>query len=312
VLAGCSSVHGGATGGPRLVPWDGTVPAALRPPALTPAPPCQAARLAVVGAGFRFTAAISGGTGQVTVRNAGPRPCRLTGRPDVTVVGAAPAPVQRQEPLPARPPAFPAVAPPDSALLAVPPGGAVTLDVDWRNWCVPRAAGKPVPPRAIRITLPAGAGSVDAGYNAVPPCDTPTAPSTLGVRPFQPAPLPSTPPWTATAVQAAIQPLSGGKLTGRPGATVRFAVELRNPSAAPVPFPRCPLVVELLAPAGQPEAHQLNCAAAGSLPAGGALRFEMRVQVPAGAPTGDNGLFWQLDPTGGQGPQAVSRITVTP
>ncbi|HKT04279.1 MAG TPA: hypothetical protein VJT31_32545, partial [Rugosimonospora sp.] len=220
------------------------------------------------------------------------------------------APPQRQLPLPALPPAFPAVVPPDSALLAVPPGGAATLDLDWRNWCLPRAPGTPVPPRAIRLTL-AGGGTVDAGYDAVPPCTAPATPTTLGVRPFQPAPLPPTPPWTSTVLQATIQPLTGTRLAGRPGATVRFAVQLHNPGTTPVPFQRCPLVAELLAPAGQPEVYRLNCPAAGALPAGGSLRFEMRVRVPAGAPAGDNGLFWRLDPTGGEGPEAVSRVTVT-
>jgi hypothetical protein len=36
----------------------------------------------------------------------------------------------------------------------------------------------------------------------------------------------------------------------------------------------------------------------------------MSIQVPADPPAGDNGLFWELDPTGGRGPQAVSRIAV--
>ncbi|HKT06242.1 MAG TPA: hypothetical protein VJT31_42595, partial [Rugosimonospora sp.] len=81
LLAGCASLHSGSSGAP-LVPWDGTVPAALRPVAPSPAPPCQAARLAVVDGGFRFQQAASGGTGRLTVRNTGTTPCRLTGRPD--------------------------------------------------------------------------------------------------------------------------------------------------------------------------------------------------------------------------------------
>ncbi|MEN3307281.1 MAG: hypothetical protein V7603_3483 [Micromonosporaceae bacterium] len=312
VLAGCSPARHGPAGGVRLVPWDGTVPAHLRPATVAPAPACQASRLTVTGGGFRFTPGISGGTGEVTLRNTGPDACRLTGRPQVRIVGAVPAPAQRQAPLPAQPPAFPTVTPPDGTLLAVPPGAAVTLGVDWRNWCLPRTAEAPVPPRAIRLTLPGG-GSIDVGYNAVPQCDTPTAATTVGVRPFQPAPLPATAPWTPGVVQATIQPLSGnGPLTGRRGDTARFAVEIRNPSAAPIPFERCPLLVEMLAPAGRPEAHQLNCRAAGQVPAGGSLRFEMRIQIPADAPAGSNGLFWQLDPTGSQGPQAVSRIDVRP
>jgi hypothetical protein len=312
VLAGCSSVHNAPTSGVRPVPWDGTVPAQMQPATVAPAPTCQASGLKVAASGFQFTPAISGGTGEVTLRNAGPDACRLTGRPDVRIIGAIPAPQQQQTPLPAQPPAFPTVAPPDSTLLAVPPGAAVTLDVDWRNWCVPRTSKTPLPPRAIRLTLPGGAGSIDVGYNAVPPCDTPTAATTVGVRPFQATPLPATTPWTSSVVQATIQPLSGGKgqLTGKRGETARFVVQVRNPSATPISFERCPLVIEMLAPAGRPEVHQLNCRGAAQLPAGGSLRFEMHIQIPTDAPAGNNGLFWELDPTGSQGPEAVSRIVV--
>ncbi|HET6214356.1 MAG TPA: DUF4232 domain-containing protein [Micromonosporaceae bacterium] len=311
VLAGCSSGPD-PTGGVPLTPWDGTVPAQLQPATVAPAPLCRAAQLAVVGGGFQFTPAVSGGTGEVRVRNAGQSACRLTGRPEVQIVGAVPAPEQRQIPLPAQPPTFPTVVPPDSALLAVPPGGAAILGVDWRNWCVPRTAKTPVPPRAIRLTLPDGAGSIDVGYNAVPPCDAPGSATTVGVHPFQPTPLPATTPWTTSVVQATIEPLSGGKgdLAGERGEVVRFVVRISNPSATPISFEHCPLVVEMLAPAGQPEVYQLNCRAAGQLPAGGSLRFEMRIQIPMDAPAGNNGLFWELDPTGSHGPEAVSRIVV--
>ncbi len=311
-LAGCSSAHRDPAGGAALIPWDDTVPAAVQPAVGPPAPPCAASRLAVAGAGFTFTATASGGEGVATLRNTGPEACRLTGRPDVQVVGANPAPPQQQTPLPAQRPAFPTVAPPDSALLAVPPGGAATVAVEWRNWCVPPTSAAPVPPRAIRLTLPDGGGSIDVAYNAIPRCTTPSAPTTLGIRPFRPAPLPATAPWTSAPVQAAIEPLPGDdKLTGRRGQPARFAVRLSNPSSVPVAFTRCPLFVELLAPSGQPEVHQLDCGPASQIPVGGALRFEMRIHVPADAPAGDNGLFWQLDPTGSQGPQAVSRLAVT-
>jgi len=308
VLGGCSSKHRDPV---RLVPWEATVPAALQPPAGSPAPACPASALAVVGGGFEFAPTASGGTGRVALRNSGTSACALTGRPEVLAVGAVPAPEQRQLPLPAQPPAFPTVVPPDSALLAVPPGGSATVDVEWRNWCVPSGSTAPVAPQAIRLTLPAGAGSIDVGYNAVPRCDAPTQPSVLGARPFQPAPLPATTPWTSTAVLATISPLPGAReLTAKRGATVRYAVLIRNPSGQAVTFERCPMLIQLLAPAGRSEVYQLNCAAAGQLPAGGSLRFELRIRIPADAPAGNNGQFWELDPTGNRGPQATSRILV--
>ncbi|MBO0868781.1 MAG: DUF4232 domain-containing protein [Micromonosporaceae bacterium] len=312
MVAGCS---GGTRppAQPALIPWDGTVPAALRASSAPPVPPCTASRLAVLDGGFRLEpAATGGGTGTLRLRNAGPSPCRLTGRPGVRIVGAVPAPAQREDALPAQPPQFPTVAPPESALLALAPGATATLELEWSNWCVPPGAGARVPPRAIRLTLPANGGTLDAGYNAVPPCQAPAQPSTVGVRPFAPAPLPATVPWSTVVLRASIEPAAGtGPLTGKPGQSVRFAVRLANPSATPVRFDHCPLLVELLAPAGAIEAHPLNCAAAGLLPAHGALRFEMRIRVPDGAPAGANGLFWELDPTGSQGPQATSRILVT-
>lgn len=309
-LAGCSSHD--PTQDVRLVAWDDAVPAQLQQATVPAAPMCHASRLKVVGAGFQFQPALSGGTGEVTLRNAGPDACRLTGRPDIQIVGAVPAPAQHQLPLPAQPTAFPVVAPPDSSLSALPPGAAVMLVIEWRNWCVPQTSHTPVPPKAIRLTLPGGAGTIDVGYNAVPPCDSPAQATTVGVHPFQPAPLPASTPWTSTLLQAKIQPLPGDntQLTGKRGQTARFVVELHNPTAASILFEHCPLVIEMLAPAGRPEVHQLNCRAAGELPANGSLRFEMHIQIPADAPAGNNGLFWELDPTGAQGPEAVSGLVV--
>jgi hypothetical protein len=108
-----------------------------------------------------------------------------------------------------------------------------------------------------------------------------------------------------------IVPLSATEsISGKRGQIVPFAVELHNPSTMPVTFDTCPLVIEMLAPNGRPQAHQLNCRAAGTLTPNGQMRLEMRIRVPADAPFGPNGLFWELDPTGAQGPEAVSRIVV--
>jgi Protein of unknown function (DUF4232) len=307
VLASCSSAKQARTA--PMVPWADSVPAALQARAAAPAPPCRAAALRVVGPGFRFDPALTGGTGAATLRNTGQAPCRLTGRPTVRLVGAPRGPAQRQVPAPVQPSAFPTIQPPATALQALPPGGTAVLGVDWRNWCVPGAGRSPkplVPPRAVRVTLPGG-GSIDVGYDAVPACDNAAEPSTVAVRPFAPAPLAATTPWTSAQLKASI-------VDARPaprGSTAHFGVRLANVSGTAVPFEHCPLFVEALAPSGEPEAHQLNCAAATPIPPGGALTFEMRIQVPKSAPLGNNGLFWELDPTGAQGPELVSGLTVT-
>jgi len=314
--AGCTGGGGGGkpNGPAALVPWSAAKPTQLAAKPVEAESPCLASNLRVVGAGLLFTPAVSGGTGRLTLRNAGPHACRLTGRPSVRAVGALPSPKQHQEPLPPEPATFPDVVPPVAALLALPVNGTATLDVAWRNWCVPVGQGtnKPVPPRAFLVTLPGGRGAVEADYNAVPSCDSPHQPATIGVGPFQPSPLRSAKPWTTSTVQATIQSPHGTKaaLTGKRGAVVTFAVVLRNASGGTVRFDRCPLVIEMLAPAGSPEVHQLNCRAAGSIAPGGSRSFEMRIQIPADAPSGANGLFWELDPVGARGPEAVSRIVV--
>jgi hypothetical protein len=315
--AGCSPTRATAHArAEHVVAWNGAVPGQLESPRVPPAPPCRASRLRVAGPGFQFEPAAVGGIGAVALRNTGPGRCSLTGRPTVRLVGAPRAPAQRQLDLPAQAPAFPEVLQPAAMLRALPEGAAAILSIEWSNWCVPGAVGsaKPqVPPTSVRITLGRGLGSLDVGYNAVPDCDTPGRPSTIGVQPFAPSPLPATLPWTTANVKATIQSLDGPgvRLTARRGQVARFAVRLRDTSAAPVRFDRCPLVVEDLAPSGQPEVHQLNCQSAGPIPPGGSLVFEMRIHVPASAPLGNNGLFWELDPAGAQYPEAVSGLVVS-
>jgi len=316
-VAGCSSAH--ATGAPppprHIIAWDGAVPGQLQAQHGALAAWCRASQLRVADSGFQLVAGVSGGTGAVALRNTGRLPCRLTGRPTVRLVGAPRAPAQRQVGLPAQAPAFPEVLEPAATLRALPPGSAAILAIQWSNWCVPGAAGSrepQEPPKAVRITLGKGLGSLDANYNAVPPCETPRQPSTIGVRPFATAPLPGTRPWTTANVKATIQPAGGTTaLTGTRGHLARYVIRLRNASPAPVRFARCPLLAEQLAPAGQTEVHQLNCHAARPIPPGGSLYFEMSIHVPASAPLGKNGLFWQLDPTGAQYPEAVSGLAVS-
>lgn len=313
VVTGCSSAHRAAQSSPLMVPWASTVPATLQARTVAAAPPCRASALRVVGRGFRFDPALAGGSGVVTLRNAGSVPCRLTGRPMVRLVGGTRGPAQRQ--LDARPqqPAFPTIVPPASTLLALPAGASAVLGVDWRNWCVAGAGSSPrplVPPKAVRVTLPGALGHLDVSYDAVPACDDARQPSTIAVQPFAPASLAATRPWTPNVLSATIESVPGSRLTARRDQDARFAVRLHNPSTSPVVFSSCPLLVESLAPAGLPEAHQLNCPNQ-PIPPSGSMLFEMRIHVPAGAPLGNNGLFWELDPTGAQGPEAVSGLNVT-
>jgi hypothetical protein len=233
----------------------------------------------------------------------------------VRFVGAPRQPVQRQIPLPAAVAQFPQVRRPEAILLALRPGDTAVLPLEWSNWCVPGARavkGKLIPPTAVRVTLLAGRGSLDVPYNAVTPCVRPGAPSTVGVRPFQPPGLPNRKPWTRAALGAKIFAIDGTAppLHGARGTVLRYAVRLRNESQATVRFQNCPLIAEVLAPQGSVEAHPLNCVGAHPLAPGASIRFEMHLPIPASAPEGVNGLFWVLDPLGGQNAEAVARVVV--
>lgn len=315
--AGCSSTRA-ATAAPaeHVIAWNGAVPGQLQPPQVPPSPDCDASRLRVVGPGFQFVAGVAGGSATVAFRNVGPGRCHLAGYPAVRLVGAPRAPAQRQVDRPAQEPAFPEILEPAAALRALAPGATAILGIDWSNWCVPGAArsSKPqVPPTAVRIAFGKGLGSLDVNYNAVPACDAPGQPSTIGVRPFAPAPLPASQPWTTANVKATIQPADGpgSPLTAKRGHVARFVIRLQNMSPVTVRFDRCPLMAEVLAPSGRTEVHQLNCRSAGPIPPGRSLLFEMRIDVPPGAPLGKNGLLWELDPTGAQYPETVSGLVVT-
>jgi hypothetical protein len=233
----------------------------------------------------------------------------------VRFVGAPRQPVQRQVALAEAAAQFPQVRRPDAVLLALRPGETAVLSVEWSNWCVPGARkikGKLIPPSAARVRLAGGRGFLDVPYNAVTPCNRPGAPSTVGVRPFQSPGLPNRKPWTTDALSAKIFTVEGGSgpLHAVRGHVLRYAVRLRNQSTHVIRFVHCPLIAEELAPRGTVEAHELNCAGAHSLRGGGSIRFEMHLHVPASAPDGVNGLFWMLDPLGGQGAEAVARVIV--
>jgi hypothetical protein len=267
---------------------------------------CRASELKVP-AQVKFVPRLQGGIALAVVRNTGMRACRLTGRPRVTFVKKG-GPVQVDRPTATTPSNFPDVTYPQSSLLALRPGESAALTVSWDNWCDLVVKGQPhVPPSALRITLPAGRGVLDADYNAVPPCIDPSAPSTIGVSVFQASLIPSGRPWTKSLLVASVprQPVHAKR-----GAILRYRVVLKNRFGGTVRFDTCPAYIQQLAPRGQIEAFDLNCAAAHPIRPGKSLAFAMRLRVPKHAPLGPNGLFWELDPFGGRGPQVHARVVV--
>jgi hypothetical protein len=86
------------------------------------------------------------------------------------------------------------------------------------------------------------------------------------------------------------------------GSTVHYQVTLTNPTAQPVSLDPCPVYTEFLAPAlSNPrlvqDNFQLNCAGAGgSIPAHGAVTFDM--QVPAPTTAGMAKFGWMIPAAG--------------
>jgi len=305
--AGCSSSsskHERAVAAPA-VPW-----AAARPPQVSEREPvrrlCRAEDLDPPKQ-VRFVPRLRGGIALVPLRNVSGSACRLTGRPNVTFVKDG-GPVQVVKPFPTTPANFPETTYPPSSLLALRPGESGDVTIAWDNWCDPVVPGRPhLPPKALRITLPAGRGSIDTDYNAVPPCIDPNLPTTIGVSVFQPNLIPTGRAWTNAFLRATVP---GPPVHARRGGMLRFRVVLRNASQTTVRFDRCPAYAQQLVPRGDVEAFTLNCRAAHPLAPGKSVAFAMRLRVPRNAPLGANGLFWELDPFGARAPQAHARVAI--
>jgi hypothetical protein len=308
VAAGCDSgaKHARPRAAGPAVPWT-----ANQSPQIAERSPvarfCHASGLALSGQ-VKFVLRLQGGYAVVPVRNAGKHPCRLTGRPRVRLVKQG-GPKQVQQPIATAPSTFPEVPYPPSSLLALRPGERAAVTVSWTNWCDLKVPGKPhVPPKALRITLPAGRGHLDADYNAVPPCLDPARPSVLGVSVFQTTPVPRGKPWSTAFLTATIP---GRPLHARRGGILRYRVLLRNDSSTTARFDSCPAYVEQLVPAGKVQAYELNCGDAHAIGPRKSVAFAMQVPVPSNSPLGTNGLFWALDPFGAAAPQLNVRVVVS-
>jgi hypothetical protein len=140
-------------------------------------------------------------------------------------------------------------------------------------------------------------------------CDGPDLRLSLGIAfPLEAIPSETLPP---PRLQASIEVPA----QIRTGESLRYIIRLRNVSAETYVWDDgCPLYEELLnghpvdatdrptrfasPPPGKyagsaAEIHPLNCAAAGAIPAGASIAFEMRIDVPAGG-VGQQGLLWWL------------------
>jgi hypothetical protein len=84
------------------------------------------------------------------------------------------------------------------------------------------------------------------------------------------------------------------------GGTLTYFVTLSNSTRTTVVLGPCPSYTESIG-VGAPlqQTFLLNCDAVGSIPAGAATTYEMRLAVPASFSKGQTKLSWQLDVSGG-------------
>ena len=307
--AGCGSSKQKASS-PKLVlgppvPWVDTVPPALAP-RNPKARPCTSADLAVDGA-IQFQLQDAGGSAVVPISNTGKQPCSLSGWPGLRVVKKG-GPKQQVTRIPELVPLWPALLYPESMLNRIRPGEKIAVQVQWSNWCDYAVPGKPhVPPKAIRLVLPHGRGSLSADYNAVPPCNDGTQPSRLGIGPFQPIQVKPTAPFTA----AVLTSKAPGPLREARGGLLHYRIVLHNNSPTTATFDKCPTFIQEIAPMGHIQAGQLNCKGAHAIAPGKSLAFDMQIRVPKNSPLGNNGLFWELDPAGSRMAPLSTRVVVS-
>jgi hypothetical protein len=149
----------------------------LHPYASSSPPLCRAADL-------RATASLQGATGSlagaVGVKNMSAKPCTVTGRPRLRLLGDGHDLHVRQVPIP--PSWNGQLVPKGYPRLLLGPGDSVEARVFWSNWC-----GGATGSLSLSIALPQGAGRLTAPLDpGTPRCDVPRSASTIRVEPFRP------------------------------------------------------------------------------------------------------------------------------
>ncbi|MDH2445488.1 hypothetical protein QDR37_16195 [Amnibacterium sp. CER49] len=148
-------------------------------------------------------------------------------------------------------------------------------------------------------------GLSQAVWTPAAPATTPAAAAPAvpwtSARPGGVGPLVQGPVSPTLPVHAAI----AAPATARAGSVLAYTVTLTNTSAKAVRLSPCPTYTEAALPSGVPLRYRLNCTPVRALPPSSAVRFAMRLALPAdpGAVT----LRWTL----ADGPTATARVTLT-
>jgi len=284
LVAGVSAVLTGdgrpASGG--AVPWLDAPVAPYTPPppvASSPrpaAPACRGADLRLVGVDREGA---TGHTGNfVHVENAGPSRCTLSGSPELTGRTGAGTRV----PIPAEGGTFFDQLYRGERPATIGPREQAALTIETSLSCDGGAPAGTTTFRRVQIRLADG-----TTFDVADRLDS-SCPFRIGTwyRAVQPPPEPPA-PWPTLDAR-----LEGVPATVRAGQPLDYVVELANTGTADVTFDPCPAYAEVLG--GARADYRLNCAAAAVIPAGGSVRFAMRLDVGADVPSGPAKLVWSL------------------
>jgi hypothetical protein len=262
-------------------------------PPTAPGPPTPAAARTCTAADLPATTTFREGNGIsqsvsyiVELRNVGPSACTLDTRPQLTRTD-----VQGQTRTVPTAPWGTSTSP-----ATIAPGETASVLIVWQHGC-----------DGATLTYE-GISLVEAGKRiAVPGLTLSGTCPTVALGMWQPPQEadPTPPPLRFGTVGA----LLDAPATAHAGETLDYVVTLTNPSQATLPLAPCPVYREMIYK--QMLTYLLNCPAAG-LPAGGSVRFAMRIAVPDYTPTGHYRLQWMIVEAGGESAAASAPVDVTP
>jgi len=137
-------------------------------------PPCTAQDLALAAGGWQgATASMAGGA---TLIGVAPEPCHLAGKPGLALFAKGGVMIANGEP---------AERGTASNAVELSEGDVAWVTTVWSNWC----GEPPIRPLFIRLSLPDDGGDLEArvlegpvSSASLPLCDSPCAPSSIGVR----------------------------------------------------------------------------------------------------------------------------------
>jgi hypothetical protein len=295
---------------PAPIPWIPTRPPRVAEPPV--APSCKSSDL-------RAQLQVQGSTGNliggVVVRNVGSVPCSLRGRPSARFEGGpATETAFRTVPFEADPLDTSLIYDRGSSLRALHPGRTAFVPILWSNWCPSDAVvtSYGTPPTSLVLVLPQR-GELTASVDRAPRCDSPSAPSTLSIKPFARRgrqPLPSSHlPLRVVIVGASSDKTRPPSLRVKAGGVLRYDVALTNVARRPFRFRGCPTYLQDLD--RRLDSYVLNCKPLGILRPRESARFAMVLHVPKNAEVGRTSLFWLLGPRTYLPPTAGAMVLVT-